>query len=55
MSAQLLALLAQCLPSITFAVNYPGIGNGQLNRLDVERVLEESGIPDNVEIWEYDK
>lgn len=33
------------------AINFPGIGNGQLRRDDVLPLIE--GLPDNVEVWEY--
>jgi hypothetical protein len=34
------------------AMNFPGIGWGGLNRLEVLPII--SSLPDNVEIWEYD-
>ena len=33
-------------------LNFPGIGNGKLNRESVLYLLED--LPDNIHIWEYD-
>lgn len=35
---------------LTIALNFPGIGNGQLERGEVLPYIEE--LPDNVEVWE---
>lgn len=37
-------------PDLKIALNYPGIGLGQLNKSDVEPII--SMLPDNVTIWE---
>jgi hypothetical protein len=34
-------------------LNYPGIGNGGLNKRDVYPIISQ--LPDNVHIWQYDK
>lgn len=38
-------------PYLTVALNFPGIGYGQLDRDEVLPII--SLLPDNVEIWEY--
>ena len=43
--------LAHLLPNWKFALNFPGIGNGQLDRISVLPTIEL--LPDNVEVWEY--
>lgn len=43
--------LAESSPHRTYAVNFPGIGNGKLKREDVLPLLEV--LPDNVHVWEY--
>jgi hypothetical protein len=35
---------------MTISLNFPGIGNGGLNRLDVEPLLYD--LPNNVTVWE---
>lgn len=37
-------------PDLRIALNYPGIGLGQLNKSDVEPIVKM--LPDNVTIWE---
>ena|SRR5713101_4782445 len=44
--------LAKILPNWRFALNFPGIGNGQLSREDVLPIIENF-LPDNVEVWEF--
>lgn len=36
-------------PNITFHMNYPGVGNGRLEVVDVERIIKS--LPDNVLIY----
>lgn len=43
--------LAHLIPNWKFAMNFPGIGNGQLDRKDVLPTIEL--LPDNVEVWEF--
>lgn len=50
-SAQELNKLARKAPHRTFALNFPGIGNGRLNAADVRPLL--TTLPDNVEIWSF--
>jgi hypothetical protein len=47
------ALLAWCErhPHATVHVNFPGIGNGGLSRVQVLPLLES--LPDSVHVWEY--
>jgi len=51
-SAKELAAHAEANPDKTYALNYPGIGNGGLKRWLVEPLLEI--LPDNVQIWTFD-
>lgn len=44
--------LLSAQPDITIALNFPGIGNGGLDRKDVLPLLNH--LADNVHIWEYD-
>lgn len=37
----------------SFCLNYPGIGNGRLRVAEVAPILEV--LPDNVEVWAYDR
>jgi len=46
-----LASMASEKPQERFDMNYPGIGNGQLNKQLVEPLLEP--LPDNVFVWTY--
>lgn len=50
-STEQLKIFAEEHPEINIHLNYPGIGNGKLDKLDVEKVI--SVLPDNVTIWEY--
>lgn len=43
---------ARTNPDKTYALNYPGIGNGRLKRWAVDPLLEN--LPDNVQIWTFD-
>ena len=47
-----LAEIARKSPKLKFNVNYPGIGNGGLSKLDVRPFLDV--FPDNVSVWEKD-
>ena len=49
-SANLLKIIAEGYERVD--MNFPGIGNGQLNREEVLPLLAD--IPDNVHIWEYE-
>lgn len=51
-SALSLAALAVAMPRKSFALNFPGIGNGNLNREYVLPLLK--CLPDNVSVWEYE-
>lgn len=50
LSADKLRMLAEIFPGSQVALNYPGIGNGQLNKEIVEPLL--GFLPDNVDVWE---
>ena len=44
---------AEARPGDTYAVNYPGIGNGRIDRTDeLEQIV--SSLPDNVQVWTYE-
>jgi len=49
-SVKMLSSMALAQPDKTFAVNFPGIGYGRLDRSVVLKVIE--GLPENVEVWE---
>ena len=49
MSARDLRIVAWTFPDILFRCNFPGIGNGGLDRDEVEFVLDDANLPDNVE------
>jgi hypothetical protein len=38
-------------PNATVALNYPGIGNGNLKREQVQPLISQ--LPDTVQIWQY--
>lgn len=40
-------------PGVTYAMNFPGIGNGKLSRASVLPLLKK--LPDTVEVWEWPK
>lgn len=48
-SARDLRIVAWSFPDILFRCNFPGIGNGGLERDEVESVLDSANLPDNVE------
>ena len=50
-SAEMLAKHARAYPHHDYALNFPGIGNGKLNRADVEPLL--SILPKNVQVWTF--
>lgn len=50
-SARMLADHARAHPERTYALNYPGIGNGKITVREVEPYLRQ--LPDNVQIWTY--
>ncbi len=50
-SAMELTAWASRNSQLTFAVNFPGIGNGRLREKDVLPLLYR--LPDNVEVWTY--
>lgn len=50
-SSLALEALARANPDKTYSMNYPGIGNGHLNKWAVEPLL--LNLPDNVEIWTF--
>lgn len=52
LSAKQLAEEARANPDKTYALNYPGIGNGGLKRWLVEPLLQN--LPDNVQIWTFE-
>ena len=41
---------AKC-PGLTFALNFPGIGNGKLDYAQVKPIVDQ--LPDNVQIWTF--
>lgn len=49
LSAYKLKVIAEACPKMTFAVNYPGIGNGRLTIAQVEPTI--LGLPDNVTFY----
>lgn len=48
-SAAFLDHAAKTRPEVTFHMNFPGIGNGKLQRTDVEPIL--NALPDNVHVY----
>jgi len=50
-SVRCLTLWAVTKPSVKFAVNFPGIGNGRLSDTAVLPLLKP--LPNNVEVWTY--
>lgn len=50
-SATELERVAREMPDKTFALNFPGIGNGKLSRELVAPLLK--GLPDNVQVWSF--
>lgn len=50
-SARMLAEHARANPDRTYALNYPGIGNGKLTVHDVEPHLRQ--LPANVQVWSF--
>jgi hypothetical protein len=50
-SSEQLCFLANILPEETIFLNYPGIGNGRLNKNVVSPILEM--LPDNVHVWTF--
>lgn len=52
-TAELMFLAQTAWSKLTIAMNFPGTGNGYLNRRDVLPIIED--LPNNVEIWEYDR
>lgn len=52
-SVDMLREHAEARPGDTYAVNYPGIGNGRIERTDeLEQIV--SSLPDNVQVWTYE-
>jgi len=51
LSAGQLADEAIAHPDLTFALNFPGIGNGKLAYSDVKPLLDV--LPDNVQVWTF--
>lgn len=51
LSTEMLASAAKKHPKETFALNYPGVGNGKLDKKDVQPIIET--LPDNVQIWTF--
>jgi hypothetical protein len=49
-STKKLSVIAEAIPHMLFSMNYPGIGNGRLERIDVSQIIKY--LPDNVEVWE---
>lgn len=45
-----LARIAYATPDIQYHLNYPGIGNGRLDKKLVEEIINE--LPNNVTVWE---
>jgi hypothetical protein len=52
LSASMLDTFARQHANAEIALNFPGIGNGRLERKDVFPLIEE--LPDNVHIWQYE-
>jgi len=50
-SAKALAAHARANPDTTYAMNFPGIGNGSLDKEAVQPILEK--LPDNVQVWAF--
>ena len=50
-SAESLAFVASRMPTKTFFINYPGIGNGKLTVEQVGPLL--TCLPDNVHVWMF--
>ena len=50
-SAERLRIVAESLPGHSFALNFPGIGNGGLPYDQVKPLLND--LPDNVSIWAF--
>jgi hypothetical protein len=50
-SVNVLSGYAELYSNLTFHLNYPGIGNGWLDKADVAPLLEP--LPDNVHVWQY--
>ena len=48
-----LAEIARKSPKLKFNVNYPGIGNGGLNKQEVRLLLDV--LPDNICVWEKEE
>lgn len=51
-STEQLRILANFADERRFDLNFPGIGNGGLDREDVLSIIQE--LPDNVHVWEYE-
>lgn len=45
------AELKTSIPSLTYWMNFPGIGYGRLGRSEILPII--STLPDNVHVWEY--
>ena len=52
-SLRKLAEIAKESPELKFNINYPGIGNGGLNKQEVRPLLNV--LPDNVYVWEKEE
>lgn len=50
-STSLLTAEAISNPDKTYALNFPGIGNGKLHITEVAPIMES--LPDNVEVWSF--
>ncbi len=40
-------------PDHTYALNFPGIGNGGLDYADVKPILDEWLVQDNIQVWTF--
>lgn len=49
-SCDVLSTIARAMPSCKFALNFPGIGNGRLDRDEVLPIIES--LPNNVYVYE---
>jgi hypothetical protein len=49
LASQKLTHIAEALPGMEFAMNYPGIGNGRLREEDVYPLIKS--LPDNVTVY----
>ena len=51
-STEMLKKLALTNSQVSYALNYPAIGNGHLSKQDIEPIIET--LPDNVDVWQYE-